>query len=98
MATALFTCSSLLPVALEAARAANIPRQRIFLVDRSQSKENAALQSIDDLVLAGSKLAKVEPLTLNPGQGAQQVAFLCYSSGTSGLPVDELEPSYRCEC
>ena len=35
----------------------------------------------------GGKLPGLAPLSFGKGQGARQAAFLCYSSGTSGLPV-----------
>ncbi|KAM5380142.1 hypothetical protein ACJZ2D_003789 [Fusarium nematophilum] len=35
----------------------------------------------------GAKLPELESLRWTEGQGARQTAFLCYSSGTSGLPV-----------
>lgn len=42
---------------------------------------------MEDLVNEGQKLPKLDQLNWVKGQGARQVAFLCYSSGTSGLPV-----------
>lgn len=43
--------------------------------------------TVDDLIEEGKSLPALEPLKWVKGQGARQVAFLCYSSGTSGMPV-----------
>jgi len=44
-------------------------------------------RNVGQLIAEGEKLPKVEPLKWSKSQGAKQTAFLCYSSGTSGLPV-----------
>lgn len=44
-------------------------------------------KTADDLISAGEKFPKLEPLRMEKGQAARQTAYLCYSSGTSGLPV-----------
>lgn len=46
-------------------------------------------KTADDLIAAGEKLPKLEPFRMQKGQAATQTAYLCYSSGTSGLPVSE---------
>ncbi|KAL8647507.1 MAG: hypothetical protein Q9210_005520 [Variospora velana] len=88
---ALFTCQSLLSTALEAASRCNIPKRRIYLLD--VPKEFAGGQSppkqfrtISQLIQEGASLPALEKLRWDEGQGARQTAFLCYSSGTSGLP------------
>ena len=42
---------------------------------------------VDQLIEEGGKLPELEALKWEKGQGARQTAYLCYSSGTSGLPV-----------
>ncbi|TVY62490.1 Acyl-CoA ligase AFT1-1 [Fusarium oxysporum f. sp. cubense] len=84
-ANALFTCVPLLKTALAAAKAAGIPEERIYILPMSGDKQ-VPFQTIDDLVLEGETLPELPPLVFTPGQGARQVAYLCYSSGTSGLP------------
>jgi acyl-CoA synthetase (AMP-forming)/AMP-acid ligase II len=42
---------------------------------------------VDDLIAEGKSLPPVAPLNWIKGQGKRQVAYLCYSSGTSGRPV-----------
>jgi acyl-CoA synthetase (AMP-forming)/AMP-acid ligase II len=44
-------------------------------------------KTVNQLIAEGSKLPKLEPLKWSAGDGAKKTAFLCYSSGTSGLPV-----------
>ena len=89
---ALFTCLPLLPAALEAAEQSEIPKNRIFLL--SVPKELTGghaypreFKTVDQLIKDGEKLPQLDDLKWEKGQGARQTAFLCYSSGTSGLPV-----------
>ncbi|MCJ1293038.1 hypothetical protein MMC34_004591 [Xylographa carneopallida] len=87
---ALFTCVPLLPVALEAASRSNIPKDRVFLISlpkefTGQDNPNE-FKTVDWLIEEGTQLPQLEDLQWGEGQGARQVAFLCYSSGTSGLP------------
>ena len=84
---ALFTVMPLLPTALEAARLAGIPTHRIFLCDMPGHTTSTQYKSLEQLINEGGQLADLEPLRWTKGQGARQTAFLCYSSGTSGLPV-----------
>lgn len=92
-ATVLFTCVSLLSVALPAAKAAGIPRERIFLVHVPETDTGAQRPAHEDLVTAeslivrGRLLPALQPLKWTKGQGARQTAFVNFSSGTSGLPV-----------
>jgi hypothetical protein len=46
-------------------------------------------KTVGQLIEAGTKLPVLEALKWEKGQGARQTAYLCYSSGTSGLPVCE---------
>lgn len=93
-AKALFTCASLLDNALKAARAAAIPDDRVFLLPLPGDDAHRRLPyaSVDDLVDEGRALPALAPLNWPKGQGARQTAYLCYSSGTSGLPVSQAEP------
>ncbi|KAI9163473.1 Acyl-CoA ligase AFT1-1 [Paramyrothecium foliicola] len=88
-ASALFTCVALLDNARKAAAAVGIPDERIFLLALPDQPAKAAklpYPTIDDLVEEGKDLPDVAPLKWTPGQGARQAAYLCFSSGTSGLP------------
>ncbi|KAK4061949.1 hypothetical protein Trihar35433_9549 [Trichoderma harzianum] len=88
---ALFTCAMLLPTALEAASAANIPKTHVYLLEIPEKALKGAIvptdiKSVDQLIAEGKKLAPLPQLKWEQGQGARQTAFLCSSSGTSGLP------------
>ncbi|KAI4200928.1 MAG: hypothetical protein LQ350_003614 [Teloschistes chrysophthalmus] len=90
-ATALFTCQPLLPLALEAVSKCNIPKSRVFLLSVPKAIAGgqdapSGFKTIDQLIHDGASLPELEPLRWKKGQGARQTAFLCYSSGTSGLP------------
>lgn len=90
-AKALFTCQPLLPLALEAASKCNIPKRRVYLLQVPKelaggSEPPKEFKTVDDLIAEGASLPELEPLRWEKGQGARQTAFLCYSSGTSGLP------------
>jgi acyl-CoA synthetase (AMP-forming)/AMP-acid ligase II len=91
-ATCLFTVAPLLPAALEAAAKAGIPKERIYICELPDeatggAKAASEFKTLTQLVKEGSSLPELEPIRWSKGQGARQTAFLCYSSGTSGLPV-----------
>ena len=44
-------------------------------------------RTVDEMIELGASLPPLEELRWEKGQGGKQTAFLCYSSGTSGLPV-----------
>ncbi|KAJ3573082.1 hypothetical protein NPX13_g4833 [Xylaria arbuscula] len=88
-AKALFTCPSLFDNALKAARASNIPDDKIFLLAVPGQESDPRFKTLDDLIAEGRSLPELEALQWTKGQGARQTAYLCYSSGTSGLPVSE---------
>ncbi|KAI1500621.1 hypothetical protein F5X99DRAFT_385410 [Biscogniauxia marginata] len=83
---ALITCIPLLDTALKATRACGIPDDKVFLLDLPGQSKNVPFKTANDLIAEGRSLPELEPLVWTKGQGARQVAYLCYSSGTSGLP------------
>ncbi|KAF5651617.1 putative phenylacetyl ligase [Fusarium sp. NRRL 25303] len=87
-AKALVTCTPLLEVALEAAKNVGISEENIYLFDIPRAEPTSSFKhtSVEDLINEGSKLQELERLQWVQGQGARQTAFLCFSSGTSGLP------------
>ncbi|RSL82691.1 hypothetical protein CEP51_005000 [Fusarium floridanum] len=87
-ARALVTCAALAETALKAAQSACIPEENIFFFDIPGMEISSQLtqRTIESLIKQGSNLPELDPLRWVPGQGARQPAFLCYSSGTSGLP------------
>ena len=86
-AKALFTCVPVLETALKAAKAVGIPDDKIFIMNLPSDCEKAGFKTVEDLVELGRSAPQLEPLRWIKGQGARQPAYLCYSSGTSGLPV-----------
>lgn len=88
-AKALLTCAPLLETALKAAKSLGIPEDKIFLMEGAWEKPNQKVpfQTLDELIEEGKSLPELEPLHWSEGQGARQAAYLCFSSGTSGLPV-----------
>ncbi|KAF2482802.1 phenylacetyl-CoA ligase [Neohortaea acidophila] len=89
---AIFTCLPLLDTCKKGITKAKIPDDKIFLLPMAdkftQGFKNPGLRTVDDLIKAGSKLPEQEPSDARweRGEGARRTAFLCYSSGTSGLP------------
>jgi acyl-CoA synthetase (AMP-forming)/AMP-acid ligase II len=83
---AVFTCMPLLKTALEAAKAISLPEDRVFIMDVPGFDSQGPFATLEDLVKEGRDLPDLEPQIFMTGQGARQIAFLCYSSGTSGLP------------
>lgn len=73
--------------ALKAAKGAGISEDRVFILDIPGYENPKGFRTVDDLVELGRGLPELEKLNWTKGQGARQVAFLCFSSGTSGLPV-----------
>lgn len=49
--------------------------------------KSVPFKTVGQLIEDGENLPKLEQLKWQKGQGAKQTAYLCYSSGTSGLPV-----------
>lgn len=88
-AKALFTVMPLLETAIAGAKKAGLGRDRIYLLPMpgdDPSKYPKDIKTFDQLLEEGKSLPDLEPLKWEKGQGARQTAFLCYSSGTSGLP------------
>jgi acyl-CoA synthetase (AMP-forming)/AMP-acid ligase II len=91
-AKALFTCVPLLETARTAAKNCGIPENRIYILEVPENFAGKStpqgLKTVDAFIHEGSKLDRLPPLNWEAGEGARRTAFLCYSSGTSGLPVN----------
>lgn len=85
-AKALFIGVPQLQTGLEAARAAGLPKDRIWIMGSPGFEVADGFVNVEELIAEGTKLSKLDALKWTGGQGARQSAFLCYSSGTSGLP------------
>ena len=91
-AKALFTCLPLLQVSLAAAEKVGIARKHVYLLSMPKTftgnaKPPSDIKTVDQLIKEGANQPQLEKSKWSKGQGAKQTAFLCYSSGTSGLPV-----------
>lgn len=89
---ALFTCLPLLPLAIEAAANSGISKNRIYLLPLPKEATGGLssppeFRTVDQLIQDGGKLPPLEKVQWRAGDGATKTAFLCYSSGTSGLPA-----------
>ncbi|OAP56906.1 hypothetical protein AYL99_09018 [Fonsecaea erecta] len=83
----LFTVMPLLQTALDAAAKSNIPRKHIYVCEMPNDPPiPKEFKTLSQLIKEGQSLPPLEPIRWEKGQGARQTAFLCYSSGTSGLP------------
>ncbi|KAJ5562418.1 phenylacetyl-CoA ligase pclA-Penicillium chrysogenum [Penicillium sp. DV-2018c] len=90
-AKALVTCLPLLSISLEAAAKAGLPKNKVYLIDLPEqilggAKPPAEFKTVAQILEAGKSLPPVEELKWSAGEGARRTAFLCYSSGTSGMP------------
>jgi len=71
---------------------AGLLKSQIYLIDVPQeilgdTKPPLALKSVSQIAEAGKLLPPAEIVYWGSGEAARRTAFLCYSSGTSGLPV-----------
>jgi long-subunit acyl-CoA synthetase (AMP-forming) len=90
-AKCLFTCIPLLETAREACKKSGIPDNRIYILDLPKEFTGgkgapSGMKTVDDFIREGKELDRLEKLDWQEGDGAKRAAFLCYSSGTSGLP------------
>lgn len=88
-AKAIFTCIPLLDLTLKTAKSLGIPEDRVFVLDMPEAftgGKTSAHKTVEQLIQEGSQLPDVGSVKFGPGDGAKRTAFLCYSSGTSGLP------------
>ena len=73
-----------LPIALEAAQKAGIAHDRVVVFDETPGVKNVTLDALIKEGLSQPQ-AFVEP-RLAPGEGRTKLAFLSFSSGTTGRP------------
>ena len=77
-------------VARAACKTVGIPENKIYLLELPDAVtggiSGGKLRTVNDLIKDGASCPPLEPLKWSKGEGARRVAFLCYSSGTSGLP------------
>ncbi|KAL7284581.1 hypothetical protein ACG7TL_001874 [Trametes sanguinea] len=81
-----------LSVALEAARGAGLPADRVVVFDAVPGAQNV---TVHELIAQGLEYTQqfAEP-RLKPGEGKRKLAFLSFSSGTTGRPKAVMIPHY----
>ncbi|KAK0481631.1 amp dependent CoA ligase [Armillaria novae-zelandiae] len=81
-ANAIIVYSAFLPTALEAARAVGIPKDRIVLIDDPGNHTHTSIESL--MEYGNSKPINFTERRLSPGESKTKLAFLSFSSGTTG--------------
>ncbi|RPD61667.1 acetyl-CoA synthetase-like protein [Lentinus tigrinus ALCF2SS1-7] len=85
-----------LPVALEAARTCGIPPDQIILLE---PVAGSPYSNIQELVKFGlGQTQQFAPLRLSPGGAKKKLAFLSFSSGTTGKPKAVMVTHYGIIC
>ncbi|KAJ3548337.1 hypothetical protein NM208_g1056 [Fusarium decemcellulare] len=82
----LFTSAQWIETAEVAAEAVGITKDNIFVLESPGLPAPQQFKTIEQLIVQGVNSETLGTLTLRRGESAQRVSFLCYSSGTSGLP------------
>lgn len=96
-AKCIFTCQPLLETTLKVAKTVGLPKDKIFLIELPKEATGGAptpkgYKTIDDLIARGKGLKPIEKLNWKKGEGAKRTAFLCFSSGTSGMSASMISP------
>ncbi|KAL4995967.1 hypothetical protein BDV10DRAFT_122716 [Aspergillus recurvatus] len=87
----LFTCRSLLPTTNEVLLESEVEDPRVYLLDlpeelgKAPSLPDQGQKTVELLIKEGGSLPAIDALEWVEGQGKEQVAYLCPTSGTSGL-------------
>jgi len=91
-AKAIFTSLPLYNTTMTAASKSNIPQHNVYILPLAPSLTQGLSapnhKTLEDFIQAGTKLPRLDASDRqwSKGEGARRAAFLCYSSGTSGLP------------
>jgi 4-coumarate--CoA ligase len=69
-------------IGLRAAQAADIPEKNVITISESVD----GLRGVNEFIEKGKLLPPIERVKFRPGEARKRMAFLSFSSGTSGLP------------
>jgi acyl-coenzyme A synthetase/AMP-(fatty) acid ligase len=75
-----------LPTALTATTLIKRPETPVIVIDAHKSPEKLPYPSLEDLVQEGQSLSPFIETKLRSGEAKTKIAFLCFSSGTTGKP------------
>ncbi|KDQ63355.1 hypothetical protein JAAARDRAFT_147584 [Jaapia argillacea MUCL 33604] len=91
-----FVHPAILQTTLAAAHEANFPLDRIVLFDSDSGSSSSPITSaIHDLIAEGlTRPPHFRERRLDPGEGKTKIAFLSFSSGTTGRPKAVAVPHY----
>jgi acyl-CoA synthetase (AMP-forming)/AMP-acid ligase II len=83
----LFTSTSGLEKAHEAAEKAGLPRERVMLIDDSATDNKLSTRQLIQMGQRYAKADQVKAFEIPPGKTNRDICgWLCFSSGTTGLP------------
>ncbi|RDX52610.1 amp dependent CoA ligase [Lentinus brumalis] len=91
-ARVLITHPGSLSVALAAAKKAGIPPERVVVFDAAEGANNTTIHELVEEGLAQPQ--RYVERRLAPGEGKKKLAFLSFSSGTTGRPKAVMIPHY----
>ncbi|KAJ7729656.1 phenylacetyl-CoA ligase [Mycena maculata] len=90
-ATLLIIYPDALDVSTAAAKAVGLPLDRVLVFDVPNTSAGN-LVTVDNLVQRGLRVKAFSERRLRPGEGKTKLAFLSFSSGTTGTPKDVAIP------
>lgn len=87
--TAVFTNHALLKTCLQATSALGVPEEKVYILGiPNDAKVDEGPRSVESLISEGASMSPISSLAWdNDEPGNDRIAFLCPTSGTSGMQV-----------